>query len=93
MRLLSPVLPLPLLAPSHIAGTGLNVLSLYCRQSRGRTLSFVLAFSGGIMQLLCLDLLPEALRLGGVRVSLVGLLLGALLLLLDLYLPHSLFIH
>ncbi|MGI6596234.1 MAG: ZIP family metal transporter [bacterium] len=96
VRLLSPVFTITAIGTlAGIAGTGLGgLITVIAGNRRGRTLSFVLAFSGGIMlAVVFADLLPEALRLGGVRVSLVGLLLGvALLLLLDLYLPHSHFL-
>ncbi len=96
VRLLSPVFTITAIGTlAGIVGTGLGgLITVIAGNRSGRTLSFVLAFSGGIMlAVVFADLLPEALRLGGVRVSLVGLLLGvALLLLLDLYLPHSHFL-
>ena len=78
-----------------VLGTGLGgLISIVAGNRRDRTLGFVLAFSGGIMlAVVFADLFPEALRLGGIQTSLVGLSLGiALLLLLDLYLPHSHFL-
>ncbi|NLG86018.1 MAG: ZIP family metal transporter [Firmicutes bacterium] len=78
-----------------VVGTGLGgLISIIAGNRRDSTLGFVLAFSGGVMlSVVFADLFPEALRLGGIPTSLVGLSLGiALLLLLDLYLPHSHFL-
>ena len=78
-----------------VLGTGLGgLISVIAGNRRDNTLGFVLAFSGGIMlAVVFVDLFPEALRLGGIETSLIGLSLGiALLLLLDLYLPHSHFL-
>jgi len=78
-----------------ILGTGIGgLISVITCNRPGRTLSFMLAFAGGIMlAVVFVDLFPEALSLGGVHTSLVGLALGVLLLLLlDMYLPHSHFL-
>lgn len=58
--------------------------------TKKRDLSFVLAFSGGIMlAVLFQDLIPEALNYGTAATTLFGCALGiGFLLLLDCYMPH-----
>jgi len=54
-------------------------------------LSMMMGFSAGIMiAVVCFDLMPEAIHAGSMSLGLMGLLLGAIsLLLVDLYIPHS----
>lgn len=72
-------------------GTGLGglIISLL-RTPKSRTLSFVLAFSGGIMlAVIFQDLIPEALAYGNLSVLLYGIVLGCgFLYLLDQFIPH-----
>lgn len=75
-----------------VLGTGFGgLLTVLLGKPRDLTLSSVLAFSGGIMlAVVFVDLLPEALELGGSLSAFLGLFLGVtMLVLLDLYLPHS----
>ncbi|MGI6129176.1 MAG: ZIP family metal transporter [bacterium] len=79
-----------------VIGTGLGgLVSIIACNGHNRRLSFMLAFAGGIMlAVVFADLFPEAIDLGGIRTSVIGLALGvAMLLLLDMYLPHSHFVN
>jgi ZIP family zinc transporter len=74
-----------------VFGTGLGGLLIIILGKLEETLlSSIIAFSGGIMlSVVFSDLLPEALEMGGAFPAFIGLLLGvAVLLLMDLYLPH-----
>lgn len=75
-----------------LLGTGFGglLLSLFNMPKR-KTLSFVIAFSGGIMlAIIFQDLIPEALEYGTMSTAIFGLALGiGLLLLLDYFLPHA----
>ena len=79
-----------------VIGTGLGGLIsiITCNGSGGRRLSFMMALAGGIMlAVVFADLFPEAVAMGGIRYSMVGLIFGVvMLLLLDMYLPHSHFV-
>lgn len=75
-----------------IVGTGSGgLISLILRKPKKELLSFVLGFSGGIMlAIVFIDLLPEAVEIGGFIPAIIGLLLGTLLILLvDIFLPHA----
>lgn len=54
-------------------------------------LSMMMGFSAGIMiAVVCFDLMPEAIEAGSMFYGLLGLMIGALcLLLVDVYIPHS----
>lgn len=74
-----------------ILGTGSGgILALFIRNPKKSLLSFFLGFSGGIMlAIVLMDLVPEAIEIGNFIYTLLGLFLGALLLLiLDERLPH-----
>ncbi|NLK07341.1 MAG: ZIP family metal transporter [Firmicutes bacterium] len=74
-----------------VLGTGLGgCLVALLGELKQRSLSFVLGFSGGIMlAIIFVDLLDEAVEIGGVVYTFVGLSLGVgLLVLLDMMLPH-----
>jgi ZIP family zinc transporter len=73
------------------AGTGLGaVIALFIRRTGRKLPSILMSFSGGIMlSVVILDLMPEAYRFGGVAVSVLGMLLGAVfVILLEYILPH-----
>ena len=75
-----------------VVGTGLGgLLIVLLGKPIDVVLSSVIAFSGGIMlSVVFSDLLPEALEIGGVLPAFIGLILGVIvLLIMDLYLPHS----
>lgn len=74
-----------------ILGTGSGgLVALFLKRPGPGLLSFFLGFSGGIMlAIVLMDLVPEAVEAGNIYLAILGLLLGAvLILLLDLYLPH-----
>lgn len=66
-----------------IVGTGLGgVVSLFIRGT-DRTLSFLLGLTGGFMMfIVTFHLLPESFMLGGVFTTIIGVLLGVLLVIL-----------
>lgn len=75
-----------------VAGTGLGgVLSLYVLNRNPRQLSFLLAMSGGAMiSISLLELVPEAIHIGGKSMAAAGLLVGTLIMFaLDTLLPHT----
>ena len=75
-----------------ILGTGLGGLSIaFLGRPRQSFLGFLLAFSSGIMiAVVFQDLIPEALELGTVGSTLIGLLLGIVILaIINKYLPHT----
>ena len=79
-----------------VLGTGLGGLTtVLIGNPENKTLSFLLAFAGGIMlSVVFIDLLPEAIEYGGMITPFIGLIMGiTLLIMLDLYLPHSHFSH
>ena len=72
-------------------GTGLGGLLAVLLTAPGRSwLGALLGFSAGIMlAVIAFDLMPEALSVGGLWVSVAGLVLGAgLIALIDLTVPH-----
>lgn len=75
-----------------IIGTGSGgLIALVLKKPKNELLSFFLGFAGGIMLAIVFsDLLPEAVEFGGIVPAIVGLIIGTLLILmLDLYLPHT----
>ena len=79
-----------------VLGTGLGGLAaLIVRRPSHQLISFVLGFAGGIMLAIVLvDLVPEAMEIGGFIPAMLGMVAGtALVLLIDLYLPHSHFLE
>ena len=78
---------------STLAGLATGVgalLVILFGKPRDKVLSGMLGFAAGIMLAIsALELLPEALELGGLTSTVVGFALGAgLMTLLDVYLPH-----
>ncbi len=74
-----------------VVGTGSGaIIALFLRKPSRTLLGFVLGFAGGIMLAIVLnDLVPEAVREGGLFPALIGLIMGSLfILLLDTKLPH-----
>lgn len=63
---------------SGIVGTGTGGLSaFFINKISNRTLSLILEFSAGLMTaVVCFKLLPDAFELGGILVTLVGVLVG-----------------
>lgn len=75
-----------------VIGTGSGgLVALVLRKPRNEVLSFLLGFAGGIMlAIVFTDLLPEAIEFGGFLTAIIGLVAGVILLLLmDIYLPHT----
>lgn len=74
-----------------IVGTGSGgIIAFFLKRPGPGLLSFFLGFSGGIMlAIVLMDLVPEAIEAGNFSLAIIGLILGAILiLLLDLRLPH-----
>lgn len=74
-----------------VIGTGSGtVIALFVKQPSKALLGFILGFAGGIMLAIVLtDLLPESIEIGGFFTAMIGLLVGAVfILLLDLKIPH-----
>lgn len=69
---------------SGIVGTGTGGLAAFFVNSiSNRFLSVILEFSAGLMTaVVCFELLPEAFRLGGPMVSMIGVLMGILVIVL-----------
>lgn len=79
-----------------ILGTGAGgLLTLLLNHPSNRLLSSILGFSGGIMvAIVCFDLVPEAMEMGGIYIGLTGLIFGSLLIaLLDFVAPHAHFLE
>ena len=75
-----------------VLGTGIGGLIIaFLGRPRGNMLCFLLTFSSGIMIAVVFhDLIPEALALGNVGSTLLGIILGILILaMLNRYLPHA----
>jgi len=64
---------------SGLIGTGSGGLAAFFMDKKGnRFMSFVLEFSAGLMMaVVCFDLLPEAFELGGLKFGVLGIILGA----------------
>lgn len=79
-------------AAAGVVGTGLGglIINLFGTPSK-KTLSFILASSGGIMLAVVFhDLIPEALEYGTLGSALSGMVLGiGMLLVLDGLIPHA----
>ncbi len=74
-----------------VIGTGSGaIIALFVKNPSKGLLGFILGFAGGIMLAIVLtDLLPEAIEAGSFIIAFIGLLMGAILILvLDLKLPH-----
>ncbi|HOL16876.1 MAG TPA: ZIP family metal transporter [Bacillota bacterium] len=74
-----------------VIGTGSGGLVTYfLRKPSSSFLSGILGFSAGVMLVVVfMELLPEAIEIGGFLCGVAGLLLGiVMLLLMDLYFPH-----
>lgn len=67
---------------SGIVGTGLGgTIGYLLKKPSGRVIASLMNFSGGLMiAVVCFDLLPEAFMEGGLFPSLVGVVLGLLLM-------------
>lgn len=63
---------------SGILGTGIGGLSaFFVKNIKNRTLSFILEFSAGLMtSVVCFELIPEAFRLGGKMLTMLGIGIG-----------------
>ncbi|MEW5784165.1 MAG: ZIP family metal transporter [Bacillota bacterium] len=75
-----------------VVGTGSGGLVSYLlRKPTTSFLSAILGFSAGVMLVVVfMELLPEAIEIGGSLYGVIGLLLGIIiLLLLDVYFPHQ----
>lgn len=72
-------------------GTGLGgLLTLFLKNPTKRFMAVLLGFTSGIMiSVVCFDLLPEAFDMGGVFVSLVGIVMGVgMILLVEQFIPE-----
>lgn len=69
---------------SGIIGTGIGGLSaFFVKNIKNRTLSFILEFSAGLMTaVVCFELIPEAFKLGGNILTLLGIGIGICTLIL-----------
>ncbi|MBC8006282.1 MAG: ZIP family metal transporter, partial [Verrucomicrobia bacterium] len=69
---------------SGMLGTSIGGLAaFFVRNVKNRTLSFILEFSAGLMTaVVCFELIPEAFRLGGQSLSMIGLGIGVCSLIL-----------
>ena len=65
-----------------IIGTGSGgLIILFVDKITKRFLSFIMEFSAGLMMsIVCFDLLPEAFSLGGIGVTIVGMVIGTALI-------------
>lgn len=73
-------------------GTGLGgILTLFLKNPTKRFMAVLLGFTSGIMlAVVCFDLLPEAFGMGGVPVSLVGVVLGVgMIIAVEQLIPES----
>jgi ZIP family zinc transporter len=68
---------------SGMVGTGLGGLfTFFLKKPTKRFMAILLGFTSGIMlSVVCFDLIPESIRLGGVGMSLLGISTGAVLML------------
>lgn len=67
---------------SGIVGTGAGGAAAFFINKRGnRFMSFILEFSAGLMlSVVCFDLLPESFELGGVKIGILGVAIGAVII-------------
>lgn len=73
-------------------GTGLGgVITLFIKNPTKRFMAVLLGFTSGIMiSVVCFDLLPEAFGMGGVELSLLGIVLGVgMILAVEHFMPES----
>lgn len=74
-----------------IIGTGSgSIIALFIKNPPRKMMSFFLGFAGGIMlAIVLIDLLPEAIESGNFLIAVLGLSLGALILMIiDTNIPH-----
>jgi ZIP family zinc transporter len=72
-------------------GTGLGgLLTMFLKNPTKRFMAILLGFTSGIMiSVVCFDLLPEAFDMGGVFISLVGIVLGVgMILAVEQFIPE-----
>ena len=72
-------------------GTGLGgLITFFIKNPTKRFMAVLLGFTSGIMiSVVCFDLLPEAFRMGGIEVSLVGITLGVgIILIVEHFIPQ-----
>lgn len=72
-------------------GTGLGgLLTMFLKNPTKRFMAVLLGFTSGIMiSVVCFDLLPEAFRMGGVFLSLVGIVLGVgMIIVVEQFIPE-----
>ena len=75
-----------------MVGTGLGgLLTVFIKNPTRRFMAVLLGFTSGIMMaVVCFDLLPEAIKIGGVALSLLGITLGSLgIMAIDSALPKE----
>ncbi|EYE89816.1 zinc permease [Fervidicella metallireducens AeB] len=73
-------------------GTSLGaILATSFRKSNNIVMSSIMAIAGGIMfSVVTFDLVPEAIAMGGMVLTLVGIVIGVFFVtLLDIFLPHT----
>jgi len=73
-------------------GTGLGgIVTLFIRRPTNRIMAALLGFTSGIMiSVVCFDLLPEAFSMGGIEMSLLGIMLGvAMILAIEQFIPEQ----
>ena len=74
-----------------VIGTGSGTIIALCVKNPGKgMLGFILGFAGGIMlAIVLMDLMPESIEAGSFVTAFIGLLIGAIfILMLDLKMPH-----
>src|SRR5690554_2873746 len=78
------------LAAGVLGTTAGSLISFLFKKPSCRTLSFILGFAGGIMiSVVSFDLIPEAIEVGGITYGSLGVITGALIMLiLDTAIPH-----
>jgi len=79
---------------SGIAGTGIGaLLALAINRINNRLLSFILEFSGGLMTaVVCFELIPEALALGGNLATFAGIFSGIIaIMIIESFIKESKF--
>lgn len=76
-------------------GTGLGAVIATCfRKSSNVVMSSIMAIAGGLMlSVVAFDLIPEAILMGGIGLTLIGIFIGVLFAsLLDIFLPETSFV-